>query len=61
MGRFSSVITRKTYDWQSEMIETDYGPENQLIISHNGERVKTYRECMDDQQILVYFGTDWER
>lgn len=45
----------KKYAAYSEMVDTDYGPENKVTFWSEGKKVATWSECARTETIVAWF------
>lgn len=44
-----------TYEYEAMMVETDFGPENKVVIYKDGEKVSTWQEAASVDTIIDWF------
>lgn len=49
------VVNGHAYKYVSQMVETDYGPENEVTFSDETGTVARYSECMRTDAIVEMF------
>jgi hypothetical protein len=49
------TVAGVTYGYRSRLVDTDFGPENEVVFSHDGQVVTRHSECMTTEMIVQMF------